>query len=349
MSPSVLRPEAVELSLLDLVALTRAVAPAAADLSRLVRGVALFDEAEPGDLTFLSEAGRRRLDASTDATACFVGARYAGAVRVPTVALLVDDPEAAFATALSRMFAFALDEGSLFAARGVSPGANVHPEARLEPDVVVDPGALIGPHAEIGAGTSIAANAVIGPGVRIGRNCRVGAHATIAHALIGNRVRLRPGARIGQSGGRTAAGAPAAAGVGRLIIQDDVEIGANSVIGRGYCRDTVIGEGTVIGALAVIEQDVRIGRKCWIGAQAFVGAATELGDFARTAAQTGLDQGLDVGFGAEVLPQSGVGADIPARMRYAGSPARPLRRWLRALAIVDRLAGLGTRGGRERG
>ncbi len=131
--------------------------------------------------------------------------------------------------------------GSLFDGHGVSPGANVHPLARLEADVIVDPGAVIGPHAEIGAGAVIGPNAVIGPDVRIGRNSSIGAGATICNALIGDRVIIHPGVRIGQDGfgfAMSPRGHLKVPQVGRVIIQDDVEIGANCTIDRGANRDT---------------------------------------------------------------------------------------------------------------
>src|SRR5204863_3319156 len=144
-------------------------------------------------------------------------------------------------------------------------GATVHPTARVENGVSIDPGAVVGAGAEIGAGTVIAANAVIGPGVRIGRNCAIGAGASIVYALIGDRVIIHPGCRIGQDGFGFLMGPKGHAKVpqvGRVIIQDDVEIGANTTIDRGAIRDTVIGEGTKIDNLVQIGHNVVIGRHC---------------------------------------------------------------------------------------
>jgi len=189
------------------------------------------------------------------------------------------------------MYPSALRPGSLFAATGVNPGATIHPEARLEPGVVIDPGVVIGPRAEIGSGPIIGANSVIGPGVRIGRECAVGGQTTIVNALIGNRVLLHPGVRIGHAGLCGGADprdeAASAPHIGRVIIQDDVEIGANSTLDRGFSRDTVIGEGTRIGNLVQIGCDATVGRKCKILSQAWIDPSIRLGDFVCVEARAG--------------------------------------------------------------
>ncbi|ACK52720.1 UDP-3-O-(3-hydroxymyristoyl) glucosamine N-acyltransferase LpxD [Methylocella silvestris BL2] len=328
---------AKQLSLAELVALTGARPADGADLSPQVYGGAPFEEAEPGDVTYFAHPKRLHRLPDTNATACFVAERYAFAAPRGTAALVTDQPEQAFAQALAAMYPSALQEASLFAAAGVNPGASVHPEARLEPGVAVDPGAVIGPRAEIGSGTIVGANSVIGPGVRIGRDCSIGAQVTIVNALIGNRVKLRPGARIGQAGSPQNAARAATPQIGRVIIQDDVEIGANAAIDRGSGRDTVIGEGATIGNLVEIGADVTVGRKCRIGALAVIGGSVEIGDFARIGAQADVGEHLHIGFSAHILPQAGVASDVPPFARYAGSPARPLLRGLRALALVERL------------
>lgn len=330
---------ATQLTLFDLVALTGARARAG-DLSLFVHGGAPFEDAEPGEVTWIADARRLRQFQRTSATACFVRPDLAGDMSQDVIALETNEPEAAFALAMAQMYPSALQDGSLFAATGVSPGATVHPDARLESGVIVDPGAVIGPRAEIGSGTVVGPQSVIGPNVRIGRDCTIGAQAAIANALIGNRVRVRPGVKIGQAGQGRVAGAPQ---IGRVILQDDVEIGANTTVDRGSARDTVVGEGTIIGDLVAIGADVALGRKCRIAAQAFVAASTQIADGVRIDAQAGVGEGFRLGADARVLAQAGVDADIPAAARYAGSPARPLRRWLRALATIERLA----RGGRD--
>ena len=206
---------------------------------------------------------------------------------------------------------------------------------------MVDPGAVIGPRAEIGSGTVIGPCAVIGPGVRIGRRCSIGANSSIMHALIGDRVIIHPGCRIGQDGFGYVLGPVGHTKVpqiGRVIVQDDVEIGAQTAIDRGSVRDTVIGEGTKIDNLVQIGHNCWIGRHCVLaGATGIAGSAT-FGDFVVLAAGAGVGDHLTIGEGAQIAARSTVYQDMPAGARWAGIRAKPVRQWLRELAILERLA-----------
>ena len=198
-SPVFFRP-ALEPTLADVIGWTGVTAPEAADLTlRFVR-VAPLDLAGPGDLTFLDNPRYAPALAGTRAAACIVPLRYADAVPPGTVGLVAKEPYRAVAIVAARLYPEAMRPGSLFGTVGISPSSTVHPEARLEPGVTVDPGAVIGPRAEVGSGTVVGPHAVIGPDVRIGRNCSVGANATVVHALVGDRVILHAGVRIGQDG-----------------------------------------------------------------------------------------------------------------------------------------------------
>src|SRR6185436_5199859 len=192
---------------------------------------------------------------------------------------------------------------SLFAASGTAPGAIVHSSARLESGVTVDPGAVVGPSAEIGAGSVIAAGAVIGPDVRIGRDCSIGAGASITHAIIGDRVIVHPGCRIGQDGFGFVMGAGGhlkVPQISRVIIQDDVEIGAATTIDRGAFRDTVIGEGTKIDNMVQIAHNVVIGRHCVIVAQCGIAGSATLEDYVVLGARAGVIDHATVGEGAQL-------------------------------------------------
>ena len=195
--------------------------------------------------------------------------------------LLTAQPFRDFVMVSRKLYPHALRPRSLFGAEGVAPGAIVHPSAEIEDDVTIDPGAVIGPRAAIGAGTVIGANAVVGPGVQIGRDCSVGPGASMMHALIGDNVILHGGCRIGQDGFRyqpSATGHVKVPQLGRVIVQDNVEIGANTTIDRGGSGDTVIGEGTKIDNLVQIGHNCTIGRHCIIVSECGLSGSVMLGD-----------------------------------------------------------------------
>jgi UDP-3-O-[3-hydroxymyristoyl] glucosamine N-acyltransferase len=245
------------------------------------------------------------------------------------------------AATMARLYPSAARPVSSFGEKRVSPLAHVHVAARLEPGVTVDPGAVIGPGAEIGAGTLIGANAVIGPGARIGRDCAIGPGATISCALIGDRVIIHPGAHIGQDGFGFALGAGGhlkVPQIGRVIIQNDVEIGAGTTIDRGANRDTVIGEGTKIDNLVQVGHNVVIGRHCVLVSQSGVSGSCVVEDYAALGGQAGLAGHLHVGVGAQIAAASGVMNDVPAGERWGGAPAMPLREFFREVAAVKKLA-----------
>ena len=327
-------------TLADIIAKTGATAPEGADLSLAISGVGPLDAAGPGDMTFLDNPKYADQLAGTRASAVFIAERYAARAPQGVVPLVTADPYRAFATFVGWIFPEAMRPGSFFGGSGVSPMSFVHPEARLEPGVIVDPGAVIGPRAAVGAGTIIGPHAVIGPDVRIGRDCAVGAGATVQHALIGDRVILHPGVRIGQDGFGFAMGPKGhlkAPQIGRVIIQNDVEIGANTTIDRGANRDTVIGEGTKIDNLVQIAHNVTIGRHCVIVSQAGIAGSTSLADFAVLGGQVGLAGHIKIGMGAQIAGQSGVMSDVPPGQKYGGSPAVPMRDWLKGVVLLQKL------------
>ncbi len=334
----------------EVCAWTGATVPDGADLATLLTGVGPLDTAGRGEVTFLDNKKYLADLAGTRASACFVAPAIADRVPDGVIALVARDPYRAFATLVGRFYPVALrPEGIVGDVSGIAPGAHVHTSAKLEPGVVVEPGAVIGARAEIGTGTVICANAVIGHDVRIGRNGYVGAGATVLHALIGNRVYLHGGVRIGQDGFGFAMGAShqKVPQIGRVVIQDDVEIGANSTIDRGANRDTVIGEGTKIDNLVQIGHNVVVGRHCVIVSQVGISGSCRIEDYAVLAGQVGLAGHLTVGAGAQIGAQSGVVNDVPAGQRYFGTPAKPFRESAREAATLARLARRGAKPGGE--
>ncbi len=181
---------------------------------------------------------------------------------------------------------------------------------------------------------------MIGPGVAIGRDCAIGASVTIVHALVGDRVIIHPGTRIGQDGFGylpSPRGHQKIPQTRRVIIQDDVEIGANCTIDRGSTRDTIIGEGTKIDNLVQIAHNVRIGRHCLIAGQTGISGSSEVGDFVMMGGQVGLSDHITVGSGAMLGAKAGVMTDVPAGGRWVGAPAEPIRDFMKGVAVLRKL------------
>jgi UDP-3-O-[3-hydroxymyristoyl] glucosamine N-acyltransferase len=311
-----------------------------ADLDAEVRDVCPLDRAAQGDLSFLDNPRYLSTLAATGASACFVVSKFAGKLPAGTVGLITPEPYRSFAKALALFYPDALKPKAAIGSTA-DGRSQVHPSAFLEAGVIVEAGAVIGPEVGIGEGTTIAAGSVIGYRVHVGRDCYIGPNVSLTHALVGNRVTLHAGAAIGQDGFGFAMGKSGhlkVPQIGRVIIQDDVEIGANTTIDRGALRDTIIGEGTKIDNLVQIGHNVVIGRHCVIVAQTGISGSSELGDFVVLGGQVGVVGHLKIGAGAQIAGSSNVRGNVPPGARWGGTPAKPARQWFRELTILRQLA-----------
>lgn len=320
--PVFLRPSR-SLTLAEIAALAGATLPTTTSHQRKVLNIAPLDRAAPYDLTFFEDRKYCSHAASTHAGVCLTTDALAKELPTRVVALTVREPYRAFVAVAREMFADTLRPSSLVTA-GEMAGANVHPSARLEPGVTIEPGAVVGSDAEIGSGTVIGATAVIGAGVRIGRDCSIGAGTTLAAALVGDRVILHPGCKVGQDGFGFVMGDKGhlkVPQVGRVIIQDDVEIGAGTTIDRGAIRDTVIGEGTKIDNLVRIGHNVHIGRHCLLFGQSGIAGISTLEDFVVLGARVGVNANVTVGEGAQLAGASIAHSDVPAGADWGGTSA----------------------------
>lgn len=325
----------------DLSAQSEARPGTEADTSVAIHDVRTLDDATNRDVAFFENPKYLGQFLETRAAACFVLERFADRAPPDTAVLLSDYPYRSFALALRRFYPDSLLPKT---ARDTGEGFRhgVHASAELEPGVVVEPGAAVGPEARIGGGTTIAAGACIGYRVHIGRDCYIGPATSVTHALVGNRVLLHSGVCIGQDGfgfAMSPTGHLKVPQIGRVIIQDDVEIGANSAIDRGALRDTIIGEGTKIDNLVQIGHNVVIGRHCIIVALAGISGSSELGDGVVLGGQVGIVGHVKVGSGARIAAQSGIRTDVPPGVEWGGTPAKAKRDWFREVTALKKLAG----------
>ena len=333
------------LTVAEIVSLTGAEARDAARLAHVITDIAPVDLAGPNDLTFIETNKYADALATTHAGVCLMPERFESRAPDNLIVLRTREPYRAFVIVHRKLYPESLRPGSLFGSNDIAPGATIHSTARLESEVTIDPGAVIGPRVEIGAGSIIAANAVIGPDVTIGRDCVIGAGCSVMHALIGNGVVIHPGCRIGQDGfgyipGTRQLKVPQ---TGRVIIQNDVEIGAGTAIDRGGIRDTVIGEATKIDNLCQIGHNVVIGRYCVVVAQSGLSGSVTLEDFAVLGGSVGLAPHVTIGKGAQVAARSGVMNDVPAGEIWGGYPAKPRKQWMRQQAVLARLTTAGSK------
>jgi len=326
-------------TLAEICAEAKLALPAGIDGGALVQDVASLAGASRHHLSFFAGgADAAALLASSRAGYCFVPAKLRRPVEVPghMAAIPCKSVVHAFAAAARHFY----PDSSLVAWSQQTP---VDPTAEIGKDVVLGPGVVIGPGAEIGDRTRVGPNSVIGRGVAIGKDCEIASNVTIAHAYVGDGVLILPGAQIGQPGFGFASGGAGHIKVpqlGRVIVQDRVEIGACTTIDRGALGDTVIGEGTKIDNLVQIGHNTHIGRHCMVVAQVGISGSCEIGDYVVLAGQVGLADHGKIGSGVRLAARAATipGADLAAGRDYGGVPAKPVRDWMRELYTLEKLA-----------
>jgi UDP-3-O-[3-hydroxymyristoyl] glucosamine N-acyltransferase len=322
-------------SLDALAALTGATLVDAATGDRLIADVAPLESAGPEALTFLDNRKYRDAFMRSGAGAAIVDERAIGDAPPGMALLVARNPYLAFARAAQAFY----PPKPVIPRRAVSavidPGAAVPPDCDIADNVVIEAGVRLGARCQIGP------NTVIAGGVELGDDCRVGANVTLSHCVIGARVVLHPGVRIGQAGFGFAPdpeGPVKIPQLGRVIVGDDADIGANTTIDRGSGHDTVIGPSTMIDNLVQIGHNVVLGRGCILAGQVGISGSTRVGDFVMVGGQAGLAGHLKIGDGARIAAQAGVMRDVAPGETIAGSPALPIGLYMKQVAIVQRLA-----------
>ncbi len=319
----------------SLAAVARTACGIADELDLLLDSVAPLQTAGPNEVSFLDNRHYASALDQTSAGAVIVHPDMAARVPAGTVAIRTTEPYAAWARVAALFYPLP----------PVRPG--IHPSAIVAEDALVDPSAEIGPLSVIEAGAEIGPSCRIGPyanigsGVIVGPDCRIGTHASLSHAILGARVYVYPGARIGQEGygfACTRDGFLSIPQLGRAILEDDVEVGANTTIDRGSSQDTVIGAGSRLDNLVQIGHNVILGRCCVIVAQVGISGSTVLEDFVRVGGQAGIAGHIRIGQTAEIGAQAGVISDIVPGAKMLGSPAQPIKEFFRQVATLKTMA-----------
>ena len=299
-----------------------------------ITGISEIQRARKGDLTFLTNPRYKRFLKGTEASAILTGAPIEG-LKIPQ--LVCSEPYVVFAKLLSEFYPEEL------------PPPKISEKATISEGVKIGKDSFIGDYSFIGEGTEIGDNVYIFPGVYIGKKCRIGSNTVIYpnvtiydKSLIGRFVRIHSGAVIGSDGfgyafSREEMRTYKIPQVGRVVIEDFVEIGANTTIDRGTLGETVIGEGTKIDNLVQIGHNVKIGKYCFIVSQVGISGSTKIGDFVTLAGKVGVAGHVEIGDNVTVAAKSGVTKSLREPGVYAGFPAKPYREWRKVQAIVDRL------------
>ena len=310
-------------------------APVDREPGRMLTGVAPLARAAADEVSFLDNSRYRSQLGATQAGAVIVHPRLAALVPAATVAIVTPKVYEAWAKIA------ALFHPAEAVAAGIHPTAVVAPSASIHATARIGAFAVIGANVQVGAGSSVGDHVSLGAGVVVGSDCRIGNHVTISHAIIGDRVGMLPGVRVGQDGfgfARTETGYLSVPQLGRVLIEDDVDIGANTTIDRGSAQDTVIGAGSRIDNLVQIGHNVRLGRGCVIVAQVGISGSTELEDYVQVGGQAAMAGHLHIGRGAQIGAQAGVISDIEPGAIMLGSPAQPRAAFFRQVATLKKMA-----------
>ena len=305
------------------------------DGDKVIDDVAPLHEATSGQISFLDNVKYKEQFSSTKAGACVVSPKMVELAPKGLDLLLSKNPYKTYALIAQAFYPEVYPESE------ISASAHIDKTASIADGCIIEPGAVIKAGVTLGKGCWVEANAVIDKNVQLGQKCRIGTNASVSHAILGDNVRLYPGVRVGQDGFGFAidpAGHVKVPQLGRVLIEDNVEIGANTCIDRGAGPDTIIGAGTWIDNMVQIGHNAKVGRGCVIVGQAGVAGSAVLEDYVVVAAQVGVAGHLTVGMGAQIAAQSGVMRDVPPGEKMMGSPADPIKDHMRQITTLKRLA-----------
>jgi len=330
-------PSAGPFPLEELAVLADAEIQGAVPSGQVYSDVSALDAADASTVSFLDNKAYVGQFRQSAAGCCIVDRKFVPDAPAGMICLVTDTPYLAYARVAA---AFHPDIENFYNPSGSDP--LIHPSASVGAGSVIGAGTVIGPNAIIGSNCRIGPNAYIGDGVILGDHCTIGPNVSVRFAVIGNHVSLFAGVRIGEPGFGFAVsptGAVTVPQLGRVLIEDGVEIGANATIDRGAGPDTFIGAGTRIDNLVQIGHNVRIGKGCIIVAQTGIAGSCKIGNGVQLGGQVGIAGHLNIGDGVRIAAQSGVHRDVEAGLTIGGTPAVPLREHFRRVSTLARLAG----------
>ncbi|MEO7361628.1 MAG: UDP-3-O-(3-hydroxymyristoyl)glucosamine N-acyltransferase, partial [Gemmatimonadaceae bacterium] len=306
------------------------------DASIVVTGVAPLDRAAAYELSIFSNTRYSEWFEKTSAGVVLVSRALADVPGGALTRIIVDKPVDAMVALLAR---FHRPDPRV---PGVHATAVVSLTAVIGADVCVEPFAVVGDRVVLGDRAWVGAHVVVGEETTVGEDARLHPHCVIYPRVeIGKRAVVHAGAQIGREGfGWVTSTGKRMPHVGRCVLGDDVEIGANTCVDRGSIDDTIIGAGTKIDNLCQIAHNVRIGRACFLASQVGIAGSARLEDGVQMGGQAGLQGHVTVGAKAILGGQAGVLGDVPPNEFWSGYPARPHREQLRSHAAVARLVKL---------
>lgn len=308
--------------------------PEGADPLREFGNVCFLQEATANDISSYHHNKYLPQLQKTKAGVCFVTPDAHKHVPSTTIAIVTNQPYRCFGKVASMFYP------SSTATDSISPLASIHVTAKIGKNCTIQPYAVIEENVVIGDDSVIGSHAVIKAGSVLGKSCVIESHVVITHALIGDEVYIKPGARIGQPGfgfHMDELGHFNIPQLGRVIIGNDVQIGSNTSIDRGSLTDTKIGNGVRIDNLVQIAHNVEVGDNSVLVAQVGIAGSTKLGRFVIAAGQVGISGHLTIGDGAKIAAQSGLMRDVAKGETIAGSPAIPVRDWHKQTIALQRL------------
>lgn len=296
-----------------------------------VADIAAPEEADVGDLCFVSEKPKAPIKTAGRCVAIIGDSSHADLIEGPSCFLVAQDARAGFGRACAHLLRVRSIAGKV----DVDPSAQIAASARIGPSAVIGASAVIGEDVEIGAG------AVIGPGVKIGAGTRIGHRAVVQCAVIGERCEIYAGAVIGEAGfglAFDASGLVSMPHLGRVLMGDEVTIGANSTVDRGMIFDTILSNGCRLDNLCHIGHNVELGEYVVMAAFAGMAGSVKIGAGAQFGGRVGVADHINIGEGSRLAADAAVMRDVPAGETWAGSPAQPIKRFMREAAWLRREA-----------